>query len=167
MAKKKLSRDQKRKQKKQQRAARRQPVDAGQRMIRRAQERGLATKFVSNPAGAEKMSDVLTDFFEPYQERIPDTPEAMRKLVTTAIIAWNMAVLPVDARVEKLQSFLAELPAETHEDFTEVIGEMIRRKETYFAGYNRIILDYELTDQGGGDYHISVMSTMPDSGQEE
>jgi hypothetical protein len=130
-------------------------------MLRRAQQRGLTAKVVTNPAGAEKMSDVLTDFFEPYHEGIPDTLDTMRKLVMTAVVAWNTALLPVEERADKLQQFSADLPEEMQEDFMVLVDDMIRRKETYFANHNRIILDYELTDQGGGDYHLSVMSTVP------
>jgi hypothetical protein len=36
--------------------------------------------------------------------------------------------------------------------------EMIERKETYFAKYDRMILDYELVDRSG-DYHVSAMSS--------
>jgi hypothetical protein len=45
------------------------------------------------------------------------------------------------------------------DDFYAIVGEMIERKNRYFAGYTRHILDYELTDTGD-DYHISVISTL-------
>ena len=45
------------------------------------------------------------------------------------------------------------------DDFYAIVGEMIERKNRYFAGHTRHILDYELTDTGD-DYHISVISTL-------
>jgi hypothetical protein len=159
MAKKKLSRDQKRKQKKQQRVRRQRNAD--DRLIKRVQRDWGGAKVVHNPAGVAKMSDVLSEFIEPYRESTPDTADAMRKLITTASIAWNTALLPAEERAGKLQKLIAALPEDIREDFTGVIDDMIERKEKYFAHYDRMILDFELTDQGGGDYHISVMATMP------
>ena len=157
MAKKKLSRDQKRKQKKQKRA--RQHRDPGQQLVRRMQREGVKAKFVRNPPGMDKMSDVLLDFIDPYYE-IANTEDALHKLITTAIVAWNTALLPETERADKLQQLATALPEETHKDFYVIVQEMIERKERYFAQYDRMILDYELVDRGG-DYHVSVMSTPP------
>lgn len=158
MAKKKLSHDQKRKQKKQRRIKRRQPVDANQRLIRRARRHGFKQKIVRNPAGGVKMSEVLRQFIAPYWH-IPGDEESMHRLITTALIAWNTALLSEAERADDLPDIAKALPEETHSDFYAIVGEMIERKEKYFAGYDRTIVDYELVDRGN-DYHLSVISLM-------
>lgn len=105
------------------------------------------------------MSEVLREFVEPYWH-IPDDEQGMRKLLSTALVAWNAALLPESERSEHLAKMAEVLPEETHADFYAIVSEMIERKEEYFTQYNRTIIDYELTDRGD-DYHISVMSLMP------
>lgn len=50
-------------------------------------------KFVIEPPGQIKMSDVLLDFVAPYRHFV-NTIEAYRKLLLVAVIAWNAALLP-------------------------------------------------------------------------
>lgn len=54
-------------------------------------------KVVYEPAGHEKMSDVLDDFIEPYSD-VADTEDAYRKLLMLGQMAWNTALLPDDER---------------------------------------------------------------------
>jgi hypothetical protein len=164
MAKKKLSRDQRRKQKKQRRKRRqmqKQKAFPGQykNMVQRLKESGLDDqKFVYNPPGAAKMSEVLLDFLEPYQEYAPTT-DAMHKLIVTALVAWNAALLPKAEQEKSLRKFSKSLPADAREDFNAIVKEMIERKDKYFAQYTRHIIDYELTETKDG-HHISVISTV-------
>jgi hypothetical protein len=158
MAKKKLSRDQKRKQKKQRRLVR-QPPHPTSRLVRRIREHGFEQEIISNPPGQIKMSEVLRDFLAPYWH-IPEDEEAMRKLITTALVAWNAALLPEAERADHLAAMAKALPDETHADFYAIVNEMIERKEKHFAQFDRTIVDYELVDRGD-DYHISVMSWLP------
>lgn len=161
MAKKKLSRDQKRKQKKQKQVRRQQALlDPGQRIMNRLEKAGLGPhKVMRNPPGMVKMSEVLRDFLEPYWH-IPDTEEAMRKLITTALVAWNTALLPQEEHAGRLEEVATALPEEVRADFYAIVEEMIERKNKYFAEYDRLIMDYELVDRGN-NYHITVMSWMP------
>lgn len=162
MARKKRSRDQKRKQKKQKRRQGSQPGSIPGRynkMIRRLQEAGLGDReFVYAPKQAEKMSEVLLDFIEPYRE-LADTTEAMHRLITIALVAWNTALLPKAEQAESLKQISKALPADVVDDFHAIVGEMIERKNKFFADYTRNILDYELADTGDS-YHISVISTL-------
>ena len=105
------------------------------------------------------MSEVLRQFVEPYWH-IPDDEEATRKLLATALVAWNTALQPEAERADYLKVIAAALPEDTHEDFYAIVAEMIERKEKYFAQYDRMIIDYELVDRGR-DYHISVISIIP------
>ncbi len=162
MAKRKLSRARKRKRKKQKRQQRAQPRGVAARynkMIQRLQESGLeGQEIVYAPEQAEKMSEVLLDFIEPYRE-FADTTEAMRRLITTALVAWNTALLPEAEQAESLKQMSKAIPADTVDDFYAIVGDMIERKNRFFADYTRHILDYELTDTGDS-YHVSVISTV-------
>jgi hypothetical protein len=162
MAKKKLSRDQKRKQKKRKRRHRSQPRGVPARydkMIQRLQESGMGDhEIVYAPEQAEKMSEVLLAFIEPYKEAA-DTTEAMHRLITIALVAWNTALLPEAEQAGSLKQLSKSFPADTVDDFYAIVGEMIERKNRLFADYTRSILDYELTDIGDS-YHISVISTL-------
>lgn len=162
MAKKKLSRDQKRKQKKQKRRQRSRPGGVPARynkMIQRLQESGWGDhKIVYGPNQTEKMSGVLLDFIEPYRE-FADTTEDMHRLITTALVAWNTALLPEAEQAESLKQISKAFPTEAVEDFYAIVGEMIERKNKFFADYTRHILDYELTDTGDS-YHVAVISNV-------
>lgn len=169
MAKKKLSRDQKRKQKKQKQVRpQRQPADPAQRMLNRLQKSGFGTrKVIRNPPGEIKMSEVLREFVDPYWH-IADTEEAMGRLLATALVAWNTALQPEEEQANSVKQVATALPEEAREDFYSVVAELIERKNKYFAQYDRMILDYELVDRGD-DYHITVVSWMPspDTGDEQ
>jgi hypothetical protein len=169
LAKKKLSRDQKRKQKKQKRAQRQPsaaPLDPTGVMMQRLKKAGLDRyEVMRNPPGHEKMSEVLMDFIRPYRH-IATTTEVMHKLITTALVAWNTALLPEEEQAARLQEVAKIFPDEAVEDFYASVREMMARKRKYFAEYDRTILDYELVDRGD-DYHISVVSFMPTGKKEE
>jgi hypothetical protein len=119
-------------------------------------------KFVIEPSGEEKMSEVLTDFIEPYLE-FADTDEAHRKLLTLAVMAWNASFLPEKEQQDMINRVLdAGIPTGTEElkaGLKEIVNMLIVRKKVYFSEYTRKIVDYELTDRGR-DYHLAVASTL-------
>jgi hypothetical protein len=166
-AKKKLSRDQKRARKK----AKRLPPPRGARTL-------LPSPSLLQPlhhAGwdnytlmprlpqTEKMSEVLWEFLAPYMPLAPDR-EAVEKLLTMAIAAWNVTLFPVGERAQRLRELSTTLPAEARTDFLALIQEMMTRKERYFAQNTRYILNYELTERRAS-YHLNVLSTLLPSGQ--
>ena len=160
MAKKKLSRDQKRKKQKQARQRQsKASLSAGEKMIQRLKQSGLGDhKILTDPAGSVKMSEVLLDFIEPYKQ-FADTTDEMHRLISTALVAWNTALLPEAQQKQSLQNIAQTLPADAIEDFYAIVEEMMERKNKYFAQYTRYILDYELTGRGGS-YQIYVISSM-------
>jgi hypothetical protein len=129
------------------------------------QQYGFGQKVIQNPPGEEKMSEVLREFLDPYWD-IPDNEEAMRKLITTAIVAWNTTLLPEAERAESLSKMVGALPEEARTDFYAIVDEMMARKEKHFARYTRLIVDYELVDRGN-DYHLSVMSFVPGADRDD
>jgi hypothetical protein len=104
-----------------------------------------------------KMSRVLEEFIEPYRE-FADTEEAFRKLLVTAVAAWNTALFPIEEREAHLQRVLKALPEEVRVDGRAIISELMEQKERYFSEYRRMIIDYEVVDTGE-DYHLIVIST--------
>ena len=110
------------------------------------------------------MSDVLSDFVEPYRE-FADTEEAYRKLLTLGVIAWSAALRPEQERQEMVDKILADAQAATEEvemELKEIVNMLIARKEAYFSEYRRDIIDFEVTDTGSG-YHLSVASTLEET----
>lgn len=126
-------------------------------------EQGTLRKdeFIIEPGGVVKMSEVLTDFIEPYFE-FADTDVAHRKLVMLAIAAWNTSLLPEKEQHDMVEKALRTMPATSEEletDLRETVKVLIARKKARFSEYTRTILDFELTDMGEG-YHLSVASTL-------
>jgi hypothetical protein len=113
---------------------------------------------VVSPPGEVKMSEVLLEFLEPY-DNLWKTEEQLHKLLTIAMVAWNAALVSGRRRDELLQGTLAALPPEARGDGRMLIEEMIRRKEAQFANIKRMVLDHQLTMTPSGP-HLSVISTL-------
>jgi hypothetical protein len=100
----------------------------------------------------EKMSEVIKEFIEPYQQDAT-TSEEYQLLIATAIIAWNAALEQGAKREAFLKDMLKTIAPkgdrQTQDDFYEVTREMIERKEKYFASNRRRIADYRLTETPG------------------
>ena len=124
---------------------------------RRVKERFPNQKVITGPTGdGTKMSEVLEEFVEPYLQ-FAETKEAYQKLITTAIVAWNVMLFPEKDRSSSLDELLATLPKNVRKDGKQVIEELMVRKERFFSQYKRMIIDFEVTDTGNG-WHLSVMS---------
>jgi hypothetical protein len=126
----------------------------------------------------EKMSAVLLDFIEPYQQ-YADTPEAMEKLVIMGITAWNVALLPENERsamipklataalkggspVRRLMSTIrTAILGQSREvaDFKGIVNDLVKRKLQHYAENRRFILNYEFA-QTADDVHLFVVSTL-------
>ena len=136
-------------------------LESWKRRLEKGPLRGKEIAF--GPSGDVSMSDVLLDFIEPFRG-LADTNEAMHRLITIALIAWNGALKPEDERQAFIQEMMGAMPAddELREDFVEIVHALIERKQKHFSEYNRMIIDYELTDRGK-DYHLSVVSLQEPS----
>jgi hypothetical protein len=126
-------------------------------------EQGLLRKdeFIIEPGGAVKMSEVLTDFLEPYFE-FAGTDAAYQKLLRLAIAAWNTSLLPEEEQQDMVDKVLRTMPATSEElktELRETVKVLIARKKARFSEYKRRILDFELIATGNG-YHLSVASTL-------
>ncbi len=115
-------------------------------------------RFTPTPNGAHKMSEVLTEFIEPYAAGAT-TGERYRKLLAVAVVAWNASLFPPKERRQMLDSIIDEAMPYGAEDMKLVIQELIQRKERYFSEITRAILSYEVTMTKDGS-HLSVAATL-------
>jgi hypothetical protein len=146
------------------RKRRQQKQDAAANLSRRVQQQFPDQKVVVGGAhDGVKMSEMLEGFIAPYRE-FADTEEAFRKLLVTAIVAWNTALFSAEEREVHLEKVLEAFPEEVRADGRAIISELIERKERYFSEYRRMIIDYEVTDTGE-DYHLIVISTAGELGK--
>ena len=126
------------------------------------------------PFGGIKLSAALLELCEPFEPEKLSTKE-FENLIALAAVAWNIAVLPKEDRIEKLTAFIDEMPTMRQELEAEMgkhskdskpvpaittvhfIGAMIQRKDELFPTDNRLILDFNVTDSPEGP-HLTVSS---------
>ena len=130
----------------------------------KVKESGEDTKLIQNPEGVEKMSEVLEEFVKPYLA-FADNYVARKKLVETAVAAWNLALLPEDKRSECLTEMIAssvdKVDKLTQQDLKEILNEMVDRKLDFFPNNKRIIYNIQL-QESKGKCHLSVASSLID-----
>ncbi|MBI3941715.1 MAG: hypothetical protein HY326_01775 [Chloroflexi bacterium] len=118
--------------------------------------------FIVNPSGAEKMSEVIMEFIEPYMEFATSLTQ-YKKMVELAIIAWNAALLPQKEIEILLKGTLKNLMLPGDEDmekeFRSVVEDLIRRKQQYFAGNKRLIVSYRATETKD-NFHLAIVSRL-------
>ena len=105
----------------------------------------------------QKMSEVIVDFAEPLLRDAPDA-ESEKAAIAFAIICWNMAILKETGDERAVEETLAGAAGKAGKEFRRFAKEMMERKQTFFADNNKIILDYQFTEEAEG-YHLYVVST--------
>lgn len=128
--------------------------------------------------GGIKLSAALIELCEPFEPESLSAEE-FEKLIALAAVAWNIAVLPKDERLEKLTNFMETMPNMKEELETEIdtvlhddskstdfapattmlhlIGAMIQRKDELFPYDTRLVLNYDVKDSPEGP-HLTVSS---------
>ena len=123
--------------------------------------------------GGIKLSAALIELCAPFEPENLATKE-FENLIALAAVAWNIAVLPKEERLEKLTSFVETMPDMKEELESEIdtvlhddskdpdfapattmlhfIGAMIQRKDEQFPNDNRFILDFNVKDNPEGPY---------------
>jgi hypothetical protein len=123
--------------------------------------------------GGVKLSAALIELCEPFEPDILSTKE-LENLIALAAVAWNIAVLPKDERLERLTAFIETMPnmkekleseidTVLHDDsknsdfapattMLHFIGAMIQRKDELFPNDDRIVVNYNLKDNPEGPY---------------
>lgn len=129
--------------------------------LRRLRRQGT---LLTEPPDGIKMSDVLQAFVEPYLD-LANTLDELRLLFLTAVLAWNIALLPEDQQQAAIEDLVEKgIRAEDEEaegaraDLRSVLKELVARKELLFAEYNRFIVNFRLVGTGDG-YHLTVLSS--------
>lgn len=146
------------KSKRQQKKRRDRRRDLRKALKRKVEEKFPIQKLIIGPASdGIKMSEVLEDFVDPYRE-FAETKKAYQKLLTTAIVAWNVMLFPEKDRSSRLDELLATLPENVRKDGRQIIEELMVRKERFFPQNKRMIIDFEVEDTRG-EWHLSVVST--------
>lgn len=114
---------------------------------------------VVNPRGQVKMSDVLHTLVEPEWHACKDE-DAMNKLLTLGMVAWNAANLKGAKRTALLEDLAQTIPVEIRQEFMEIVQPFIRRKEQLFPHITRPMLSFALTWTSDGDPYIQVVSGL-------
>ena len=123
--------------------------------------------------GGIKLSAALIELCEPFEPEKLSAKE-FENLIALAAVAWNIAVLPKEERLEKLTAFVDEMPEMRQELENEIvtvlhddpkdadfapatttlhfIGAMIQRKDELFPNDDRIIMNFNVEDKPEGPY---------------
>ncbi len=119
---------------------------------------------VANPEGMAKMSEVLEEFVEPYLDTAQNRSQR-ETLIGIAVIAWNLALLPINEREPIIAKVIAEAVDQkdtlAKQDTREVIDELIARKLEFFPENQRFIVEFQLQETRN-HFHLSVASTQMD-----
>lgn len=123
--------------------------------------------------GGVKLSAALIELCEPFEPDILSTKE-LENLIALAAVAWNIAVLPKEERLERLTAFIETMPNMKEELESEIdtvlhddskntdfapattmlhfIGAMIQRKDELFPNDDRIVVNFNVKDNPEGPY---------------
>lgn len=117
---------------------------------------------MANPKGKVTMSEILEDFISPYLELTHHYSE-QENLVSIAIMAWNLSIVPESNRQaifdSQLKTAFKDRDRFAQRDIRELITEMMERKQQYFSDHQQLIIDFQLRDLGDR-FHLSVASTQ-------
>ena len=128
-------------------------------LMREVKAKTPFTKTLVNPEGEISISDAISQIIEPYRDTANDH-DAFKKLVTVACTAWNASILPADEREKMLADMRKLMPdQESREDFTEIVKDLMKRKNKLYPNVDRMIVQFKVTDRGD-DFHIAVASTL-------
>jgi hypothetical protein len=126
------------------------------------------TVWIQDLQGERKMSEVILEFVGPLM-REDDSFETSEKLITMAMIAWNLGLDDETESKVKFDSLFNELRRTMDEDlaieFLKQVALLVARKHEYFSEVNRIVLDWHLTNTSQGP-HLDVVSTFKNNDQD-
>ena len=127
----------------------------------RASQHFHNTQVMVNPAGTEKMSEVIFRFAEPFKDEDGMVPKAMLEI---AIILWNASFMPSDRQrkaVEDVVNVLLSDHTEARRELFVIAYRLLERKKQYFSENKRMIMDYHITESAHS-IHLDVASTVPE-----
>ena len=127
----------------------------------RASQHFQNTQVMVNPAGTEKMSEVIFRFVEPFKD---DDGLVSKAMLEIAIIIWNASFMPKDMQRKALEDVVNVLPSDDSEARREMffmVNMLLERKRQYFSNNKRMIMDYHITGSAHS-IHLDVVSTVPE-----
>jgi hypothetical protein len=127
----------------------------------RASQHFHNTQVMVNPAGTEKMSEVILRFAEPFKDHDGLVPRAM---IEIAIILWNASFMPSDMQRKAVEDLVNVFPSDdsgARREMLRTAHMLLERKKQYFSQNKRMIMDYHITESAHG-IHLDVMSTVPE-----
>jgi hypothetical protein len=144
-------------------AQRRIPSSGQQVLLKRvrASQHFHNTQVIVNPAGTEKMSEVILRFAEPLKDNDGLVPKAMLEI---AIIMWNASFMPMDMQRKAVEDIVNVFPSDNSEARREMFltaHMLLERKKQYFSHNKRMIMDYHITESPHS-IHLDVVSTVPE-----
>ena len=119
------------------------------------------TQVMVNPAGTEKMSEVIFRFVEPFKD---DDGLVSKAMLEIAIIIWNASFMPKDMQRKAVEDVVNVLPSDDREARREmflIVNMLLERKRQYFSNNKRMIMDYHITESAHS-IHVDVVSTVPE-----
>ena len=128
--------------------------------VKMAKERSVPeSSVIVEPRGADKMSEIILDFAEPFLELVDNE----KAILTLAMAAWNIAIFPEEDRDAKIDELVIKCfpqdDPQPLEVIKAVVGRLITRKLKLYPDNKRILLGYEFIESGNKRM-LNVMSTM-------
>lgn len=120
-------------------------------------------KVVRNNSGY-KLSEAILQFAKPLLAKCSSFEEE-EKLLSLAIISWNIGILPdgeADLFKEKMQKCVSPDDMEAAKDMNEIMDYLIARKKHLFAHDQRMVLNYHISVTKDGP-HLDVAYPMQSS----
>lgn len=124
-----------------------------------------------NPSAVEspddiKMSEAILKLAEPLLQKYGANKERVRGILTLAVTAWNMSMLPESHEEQITENMASSLPKELlAEDVSvviEVIFMLMKRKREHFQNIQRIIIGHEVVEtEKGWDLTVSSAPAIP------
>jgi hypothetical protein len=140
-------------------------LESKERLLQRAMERSTKpnNEIIVTTPKKEKMSEIILKFAQPLLNGTTSAKEE-KSAITTAIIGWNLSLLPKDLQSNYIKDITKSLnPSNPSKSFSddahEVFNFLIVRKKSLFPKINRMVVDFELVDTPDG-LHLNVVSNV-------
>jgi hypothetical protein len=133
--------------------------------------------------GGVKLSDELIEVCEPF-DYDDISFEEYEKLISMAVVAWNISIQAKEKRAEELLRFIDQMPGLKEELETDlnnfmnnselqdelptsivvmqILRALIQRKDELYPNDDRVIMDFKLTETPT-ERHLSISSLIPNT----
>lgn len=144
--------------------------DSHERLLQKARQRANDPdlELLQSSPKIEKMSEIIIDFAQPLLN-VAENAQSQKQAIITAILGWNLALLPKEAQPDQLNKIKKMLRPSTDSDqlaneTVKILNSLMSRKDFLYPEINRMIVDYELIDTPQG-FHLNVVSNIVKNGE--